>query len=108
MNATHRCTAADGCDESTVRPYVVTHHDGTTSRADYCSDCLYLARIDWNGDTALVEPARVAFRHPQTGEVRTGALTGQEWPEHNAIGVRLADGREVAVSRDNLVEVTHA
>ena len=53
----HRCSAADGCNESTIRRYIVTDHDGAEHVCDYCNECASLARADWNGDTASIRLA---------------------------------------------------
>lgn len=54
---TYRCRAADGCDESTIERYLVVNRQDHVSRADYCTDCAELARVDWNGETAeLIGP----------------------------------------------------
>lgn len=47
----------DGCDADhpDVKPFAVTHHDGTTSNAAYCGDCAALARVDWNGETQRIQ-----------------------------------------------------
>lgn len=39
-----------------VKPYEVTHHDGTVERVRYCDDCASLAGGDWNGETAAIKP----------------------------------------------------
>lgn len=47
------------CDIATEqfrRLYLVTGHDGTRTVCSYCDDCAYLAAIDWNGETAAIEP----------------------------------------------------
>jgi hypothetical protein len=71
----HTCAMAqaptehcDGCDEdrTDVSPYLVTHHDGTTSDAAYCHDCAALARCDWNGETAAIVPATVRSKTDNT------------------------------------------
>jgi hypothetical protein len=47
----------DGCDQTApTRPYLVTHHDDTQSIAAWCSDCAYLASIDWHGEANTVTP----------------------------------------------------
>lgn len=37
-------------------PYRVTGHDGSIVVCCYCQDCADLAAIDWNGETAAIEP----------------------------------------------------
>lgn len=37
-----------------VEAYRVTGHDGTESVCHYCAECADLARIDWNGETAVI------------------------------------------------------
>lgn len=54
----HVCAPhCDGCDQTVaaVKACTITHHDGTTSEARYCDDCIDLARVDWNGETAAIE-----------------------------------------------------
>lgn len=48
----------EGCDQHVdrVRRYVVTRHDGSQARADYCGECADLAAMDWNHDTAKIAP----------------------------------------------------
>lgn len=50
------CTEADG-SPSPRRAYVVTNHEGKRELVEYCADCAFLARGDWNGETAKIEPA---------------------------------------------------
>lgn len=51
---TYRCSANDGCDESTIQRYVVTDHEGGIHVCEYCAECAELARGDWNGETAAI------------------------------------------------------
>ena len=44
------------CDTPERRPYIVTGHDGVDVVCRYCDDCAYLARVDWNGETAAIRP----------------------------------------------------
>jgi hypothetical protein len=51
----YRCSAAEsGCDESTIKRYAVTDHEGRVTLVDYCDDCAELGRMDWNGETAAI------------------------------------------------------
>ena len=44
-------------DEPEARSrYRVTGHDGTVAICDYCPCCADLATVDWNGETAAIEP----------------------------------------------------
>ena len=43
------------CDTPERRPYIVTGHDGDAVPCLYCDDCAYLARADWNGETAHLD-----------------------------------------------------
>lgn len=57
MNTSKTLKHCHGCDsdQPDVVPVVITHHDDSKSTADYCGDCLDLARMDWNGETKSVE-----------------------------------------------------
>lgn len=46
-----RCSADDGCDESTIKRFAVLNHHGRASECHYCAGCAELARMDWNGET---------------------------------------------------------
>ena len=43
------------CPTKERRQCVVTDHDGNETRVFYCDDCVALAQIDWNGETAKIE-----------------------------------------------------
>lgn len=46
----------DGCDETRpTKPFAVTHHNWARDLVDYCAD---LARMDWNGESKRIEPAK--------------------------------------------------
>lgn len=49
-----------GCDaEHPTKPYRITFHNGNRERVDYCAECAELARVDWNGETARIDPIEV-------------------------------------------------
>ena len=57
VQVAHRCSAEDGCDEATIKRYVVTNHEGQAAVCEYCDDCAELAAADWNGETAAIVAA---------------------------------------------------
>lgn len=45
------------CELTPVRRlYTVTSHEGRRTVCAYCDDCASAASIDWNGETASIEP----------------------------------------------------
>ncbi len=62
-------TECDGCGEREaidgtpipepigLAKYLVTFHDGGSMYCVYCNDCRDLAKMDWNGETKLIEAA---------------------------------------------------
>lgn len=58
MDAACTCEC-EGPEEGEQLPralYMVTGHDGSRTVCCYCADCADLAAIDWNGETAAIEP----------------------------------------------------
>lgn len=47
-----------GCDEprEDLAAFRVTFHNGIVETCVYCPECAGLASIDWNGETAAIEP----------------------------------------------------